>query len=83
MAHVSLQADDCRVYIKNGKLRFQAIRHDAGGEILDQVTISFPIALSGKFVMPQNTGHGTTEELGDIHVFLNRIEGFIREDNPE
>jgi len=42
MAHVCLQAEECRVFIKNGQLRFQARRRNKNKEVEEQVTISFP-----------------------------------------
>jgi hypothetical protein len=43
MAHVSLQAQDCRVFIKNGKIRFQTIRYDFSGEEINWVTITLSL----------------------------------------
>lgn len=49
MAHVCLQADECRAFIKNGKLRFQARRLNENEEVVEQVTISFPKEMADCF----------------------------------
>lgn len=42
MAYICLNANECRAFIKNGKLRFQARQTNKEGDIVDQVTISLP-----------------------------------------
>lgn len=42
MAYTCLNAEECRVFLKNGKLRFQARKLNKKGEIEEQITITFP-----------------------------------------
>ena len=75
MAHVSLQAQDCRIFIKGGKIRFQAIRHDFSGEEIDRVTISLPLKEVYKFNNLQN--------LDEDKKHKNRWENIIINENQE
>lgn len=49
MAYVSIEADECRAYVKNGKLRFQARKVNCAGEVTGQVTVSLPVELAVHF----------------------------------
>jgi len=83
MAHTSLQAQDCRIYIKNGKLRFQAVRHDLNGEVLDRVTISFPLTVAYKFAVVEDLDEEILEGDIDLNKISNRIQDFILDDKQE
>jgi len=78
MAHVSLKAEDCRIVIKNGKIRFQAMRHDLNGDVLEQVTISFPLKTAYKFAVIENLDEELKPKEGS-----NRIENFILDENND
>lgn len=84
MAHMSLQAQDCRIYIKNGKLRFQASQYDLNGELLDQVTITFPLAMAGQFTgienMDAETPRKNKKRPGK---FSNRLRNFMTDEKQE
>lgn len=54
MSYVCLEAEECRVFIKNGKLRFQARKRDDQGEIKEQVTVSFPLEMAYCFTQVEN-----------------------------
>lgn len=75
MAHISLKSDDCRIFIKNGVLRFQALRYDSQGAILDQVTVNLPLDMTHKFAFVENF-----DEKDQTDPKSSRIKGFIRDD---
>ncbi|MGE0268909.1 MAG: hypothetical protein AB7S78_10705 [Candidatus Omnitrophota bacterium] len=84
MAHMSLQAQDCRIYIKNGKLRFQASQYDLNGELLDQVTITFPLAVASHFSYVENLDESAPRKNkkrpGKIS---NRLRNFMADEKQE
>ena len=79
MAHVSLQAQDCRIFIKNGKIRFQAIRHDFSGEEIDRVTITLPLKEAYKF----NDLENPDDENPEDKKHKNRWENIVINENSE
>lgn len=54
MAHVCTSANEVRVFIKNGKLRFQATKVDEHDEIVEKVTVTLPMTLVGQFTEIEN-----------------------------
>lgn len=75
MSYVCLQAEECRVFIKNGKLRFQARKTNDKGEILEQVTVSFPKEMAYYFTQ--------VEKLDEVESYMpnidNRIKDFLKD----
>lgn len=82
MAHVSLQAQDCRIFIKGGKIRFQAIRHDFSGEEIDRVTIILPLKEAYKFSYIENLDKESALDIAD-RKHKNRWENIIISENQE
>ena len=76
MAYVCLQAQECRAFIKNGKLRFQARKIDDNGDVLEQVTISFPKEMASYFTHVENTDAYEDQQTLDIR---NRIEDLMND----
>lgn len=54
MSYMCLEAEECRAFIKNGKLRFQARKTNDEGDILEQVTVSFPKEMAFYFTQVEN-----------------------------
>ena len=54
MAYVCLNAQEMRVFVKNGKLRLQARKLDEAGEVAEQITISFPKEMAHYFTQVED-----------------------------
>lgn len=74
MAHVCLKADQCRIFIKNGQLRFQARRLDDDENVEEQVTITFPKEMACWFNQVENL-----DEPEELDQPLNRIKDLLSE----
>lgn len=80
MSYVCLQAEECRVFIKNGKLRFQARRTNDNGDILEQVTVSLPKEMAHYFTKVENFDELNCH-CNARQIFQSRIKNFLTGDN--
>ncbi len=74
MSYICLDANECRVFIKNGTLKFQARNTDADGNVLDQVTIKMPVELEHLFDKVTNFDQ---ENIEDMQI-SNRLKKFMK-----
>lgn len=79
MAYVCLNADECRIFVKNGKLCFQALKTGNNGEVIEQVTVSFPKEMAKYFTQIENLDRHAQARDDSGNGMLNRVKDYFRD----
>lgn len=62
MAYMSMNVNECRVFVKNGKLRLQAALLDTNGDIMDQVTLCMSPLMADQFAKIEDLDNDSVQE---------------------